>query len=588
MRVTITQPNVYSPYGILLAVGSTQTVDNAFGASLVYAGRASDTDGVLSVAPNKPYSNAPSSLTGVYTLATLPAATSVQPGTQAYTTDAQGQMVVSTGLVWSPVQTLAAQIAAQRAARIAKFNLGAAIPAPAWVSGATVVAGQCVTVPTGQVISYTTGGVVSATAPAYSKTQLSGRSIADGAGVAYGVYQQNAVTAPSPVPTMTLFASAAAAGLTETLLHSGAVADSRVTCQGGINSAAGFQNANAPFSFANGLATATTGNATASGTQAGYSATYTYNCFETALEFYVTDSVVAITFVGSTSYQSIDIDDQLMNAAPVILNGTAGQCLVFDFNGVTKRRKVCINGNTPTGSNALRGVALSTSGTIEVTDTLNDQMLLLGDSILGTISAPALLQPISYVGTLLKKYLGLSGTINCSVGGTGYISPASNGAYNCQGILANPVNQTIFPLMAPAHILIAQGYNDIGQPLAAEKAAALGVWQQARALFPSAKISITDGFNAATGPSANALSQAAALLQAFTAWGDSNSRFIQSIGASSSTAWQSGTSSNAGAIAAGNSCWTVGSDTIHPTPMGCDYLARRLAAAISAAWNGAY
>ena len=587
MRVTITKsPGVFNSYGILMAVGSIQTVGDDFGKSLVFSLQATDTDGVLSVAPNPPYEAGASQLPGIYTVATLPAAANYQAGTQAYTTDSQ--MMVSTNRGWLAAAPAVISIAQQRAKRIAAFNLGAAIAAPAWVASATVVAGQCVTVPTGQVISYTTGGVVSGTAPAYSKTQLSGRSIADGAATAYGAYQQNAVLSPSPAPTMTLFASAAAAGLTETLLHSGASADARVTCFGGINSAAGFQNANAPFSFANGVLTVATGNATASGTQAGYSAAYVYNSFETALEFFITDSVVAITFVGSTSYQSIDIDDQLMNAAPQLLNGTSGQCLVFDFAGVTKRRKVCINGNTPTGSNALRGVGLSTTGTIEPTDTLNDQMLLLGDSILGTISAPALLQPISYVGTLLKKYLGLAGTINCSVGGTGYISPGSSGAYNCQGILSNPVNQQIFPLMNPGHVLIAQGYNDIGQPLAAEKAAALGVWQQARALFPAAKISITDGFNGATGPSANALSQAAALLQAFTAWGDPNSRFIQSIGASAATAWQSGTSSNAGAVAAGNSCWTVGTDTIHPTPMGCDYLARRLAGQISLSWNGAY
>ena len=526
-------------------------------------------------------------LLGTYTMATLPAAKSVQPGTQAYTTDAQ--MAVSDGVAWSPLPSQLAQaINAQRASRIAKFNLGAAIAAPAWAASSTVVAGQCVTVPTGQVISYTTGGVVSGAAPAYSKTQLSGRSIADGAATAYGVYQQNATTNPTPAPTMTLFASAAAAGLTETLLHSGAVADPRVICFGGIGSAAGFQNANAPIAFANGVNGVATGNATASGTQLGYPSTYVYNCFETALEFYVTDSVVALTFVGSTSYQSIDIDDQLMHAAPMLLNGTAGQCLVFDFAGVTKRRKVCINGNTPTGSNALRGVALSTTGTIEPSDTVNDQMLLLGDSILGTISAPALLQPISYIGSLLKKYLGLAGTINCSVGGTGYISQGASGAYNCLGILSNPVNQQIFPLMAPSHVLIAQGYNDIGQPLANEQAAALAVWQATRALFPSAKISITDGFNGATGPSAAALNQAVALRSQFALWADPNSRMIQSIGASASTAWQSGTSSNAGAIAAGNSCWTVGSDTIHPTPIGCDYLARRMASAISSAWNGAY
>lgn len=56
MRVTIAKPNVYNSYGILLPNGSIQTVDNTFGASLVYALQALDTDGVLPPVANSPFS----------------------------------------------------------------------------------------------------------------------------------------------------------------------------------------------------------------------------------------------------------------------------------------------------------------------------------------------------------------------------------------------------------------------------------------------------------------------------------------------------------------------------------------------------
>src|SRR4030081_1215109 len=59
MRVTITKPNVYNSYGIAMPVGSIQTVDSTFGASLVYALQATDTDSVLPPAANTPFSTTP-------------------------------------------------------------------------------------------------------------------------------------------------------------------------------------------------------------------------------------------------------------------------------------------------------------------------------------------------------------------------------------------------------------------------------------------------------------------------------------------------------------------------------------------------
>jgi hypothetical protein len=49
-----------------------------------------------------------------------------------------------------------------------------------------------------------------------------------------------------------------------------------------------------------------------------------------------------------------------------------------------------------------------------------------------------------------------------------------------------------------------------------------------------------------------------------------------------------GTGNVSGAIALGNTTSFVGSDGLHPTPQGINYMAKRLAAALIQAWNGNY
>jgi len=47
IRVTITKPNVFNEYGIAMTVGTTYTVSDAFGLSLITQQKASDTDSSL-------------------------------------------------------------------------------------------------------------------------------------------------------------------------------------------------------------------------------------------------------------------------------------------------------------------------------------------------------------------------------------------------------------------------------------------------------------------------------------------------------------------------------------------------------------
>lgn len=516
-----------------------------------------------------------------WTFATLP---SVVPIGTVLSTSDKGLCTFGVG-GWAVGTAPTTFVKNRRNANIAAFLGGAVIAAPAWAATTAYAVGARVTLPTGQVIECTTAGTSAGTAPAYSKTILTGRALVDGTATWYGVYQVNGVTSDIVSPTVTLSASAAAAGLTETNLISGTLSP-LLTCFGGVLTRNGFQNAAAAFTFASGPATGA-GNATGIATGAGYPATYVYNSYNYDIEFYITDSVVGLTFVGSTATLGVEIDGVLMQANPPAGNGTAGQALVFDFNGVVKRRRVCVNCSTPNGSSALRGVALTPSGYIEATDSPNDQMLLLGDSILQTVSPPAPIGPVTYLGALLKRYLGLSGVLGVGQGGSGYIAQAAN-TYNSLNILLNSVNQQILTALAPGHILISQGYNDVGTSPALVAAAALATWQQARLVFPNAKITITDGFSEAKGPDAPTLAQAAALLQQYDVWADPNSRFVQTVSAAASTAWVQGIGTASGGLVAGNSGWVVGADNVHPTPLGANYLALRLANAISAAWNGEY
>jgi hypothetical protein len=191
------------------------------------------------------------------------------------------------------------------------------------------------------------------------------------------------------------------------------------------------------------------------------------------------------------------------------------------------------------------------------------------------------------MGALIKRYLGLGSVVTCSASGAGYYSANVN-TYNELQIVTNPANQQIWPQYNISHVLIAMGFNDRAVSWSLVGPNALATWQAVRALFPSAKITITDGFTQASGPDANALTQAANLLALFNTWGDTNSRFIQSCTASASTAWVQGTAISTGAIGAGNSCWVVGSGGTHSTGVGADYQAKRMSQAIIKAWNGAY
>ena len=156
-----------------------------------------------------------------------------------------------------------------------------------------------------------------------------------------------------------------------------------------------------------------------------------------------------------------------------------------------------------------------------------------------------------------------------ALGGSGYISQNPN-TFKVPDLLANPANRALIASCAPniSHVIIGAGFNDRTWPVASVQTAALVTWRALWLMLPSAKISITDGWSGSSGPDANALALAAALANAFAAWGDPNSRLIHAIGASASTAYISDIGNAGSPVTVDNSSVYTSTDGVHASPAG--------------------
>lgn len=498
----------------------------------------------------------------------------VQPsigGPQQSTTEIGGQLVPATTL---------ANLASRRAANIAAFQQGPAVIAPLWVTVTPYVLGNVVTITGGQHLVCTASGTSGASMPVYTSAVLTGRPFTDGSVTWYGlpfVKAASDVTAP----VVTSGANAAALGLVFTGFNVAGAINAAVTPY----SAKQINFANSlirhyQFAVGNSLAA---GNATGNATQDGLSAAFAYNVQTWDMEFYVTDSKFGVQLGPAAGFIYIEIDGQIMSGNPVAL--ASGGCVAFDYSGVVKRRLVRV-ADVQVGA-SVNGVAMTAQGILEPSDSPNDCILLLGDSLMNTV-VPGILTPMAAMqGFWLKRLLGVSSMVNATVGGSGYVSAISN-SFNVESMLSAQPNQQLFAGYAPGHIHISAGYNDSGLPFSQVGPAALRAWTAARAQFPNAKITVTDGFAEAKGPDAATLAQAANLLALFNTWNDPNSKFVQAVGPSVNTSWTQGTGNAGSGLAAGNASNFVSTDTVHPTPAGAYYLATRMANAVKNAWNNAY
>lgn len=134
MRVTITKPNVYNSYGIAMPVGSIQTVDSTFGASLVYALQATDTDGVLPPAANTPFSTTPTN-----TASAVAQVLKKHPFMPAGVQNVQ-QLIPATLFMGTANQTAASSTVTITAVTQGSLYIGSQLSGPGITAGTTVTA----------------------------------------------------------------------------------------------------------------------------------------------------------------------------------------------------------------------------------------------------------------------------------------------------------------------------------------------------------------------------------------------------------------------------------------------------------------
>jgi hypothetical protein len=471
-----------------------------------------------------------------------------------------------------------------REARVASWEKGPLIVAPAYeLTPTAYLTGDVRRLASGRHIVCSVAGTSAGAEPTMV---FDGRPVTDGT-VTWLLTEIVKTASDAGAPTVSYAATAAAAGLTTTLFASGATA---------LSSYAGIRGAKAvnrtstyvgAYAFANGPA-AGSGNATANATTAapagpGLSGdVFQVNLW--ALEIVVTDVKFGFVLHNSTGVNyCIEVDGQLLEANPTRHDGTGNKVIVLDFNGVCKRRVVRLVG-IDIGL-LCKGVALTSQGYFEVPPASVDSMIYFGDSIGSTVTPTtvASLPGGGHLGFWLERYLGITELILANVGGSGYVSQNAN-TYNIPNLLANANNAAILPTYNARHVLIAAGFNDRGGDRAATLSAALSTWRAARVMFPTAKITVLDGYPAGSGPDANAISLSADLATQFAVWNDPNSRYIQTVGASAATAWIQGTGLTSNAVTAGNSSLFSG-DANHPGPAGCRYYAQRISAAMRTAWG---
>ena len=128
----------------------------------------------------------------------------------------------------------------------------------------------------------------------------------------------------------------------------------------------------------------------------------------------------------------------------------------------------------------------------------------------------------------------------------------------------------------PNVVIWSMGYNDWVSSPSLVAANAFFCWQQTRILYPNALIIIFGGCIGAHNGGSNEPAVEAALQSMFATWGDPYSAF-QSIYLDPTGAWESGTGCLGATTGTGNSDFYTGTDTTHPTPLGRQYLARRMA-----------
>jgi lysophospholipase L1-like esterase len=175
---------------------------------------------------------------------------------------------------------------------------------------------------------------------------------------------------------------------------------------------------------------------------------------------------------------------------------------------------------------------------------------------------------LSYVPKMARLLGCRDFTMSTAAGGTGLIAPGSYVKY--QDRLGDVTR------IAPDIIIIQGTLNDGAQTAADVKAAAIAYVNAVRSALPNALVVICGTLYAAT-PGTTYTAHSAALNDAAT---DRGVPFINPIG------WFTGTGNNTAPASNGNADYYRASDGAHPSPLGHDYIANRMAGAMRRVLRG--
>jgi hypothetical protein len=169
----------------------------------------------------------------------------------------------------------------------------------------------------------------------------------------------------------------------------------------------------------------------------------------------------------------------------------------------------------------------------------------------------------------LGKLLGWGDVWAIGIGACGFtVSSATGNITGSATRVADAVNCN------PDIILIPSSQNDNGADGATLTAAALAAFQAYRAAFPGRPIICGGNHASASGPSAAAIANEAAVKAAFDAWGDVNSWWVPIISTTATgdaQPWIYGTGYLAHAAGNGNADVLVHSDGAHMSQAGHNY-----------------
>lgn len=302
-------------------------------------------------------------------------------------------------------------------------------------------------------------------------------------------------------------------------------------------------------------------------------------------EFETDASKVEIRIGTSTAERfRILVDGKYISKTPTAgINYVA--YVVLDFSGVRTPRVIAVEGSD---TNAFRGVSVGATANIWAPRRSPDRIVALctGDSYSegqgATPSAGVLGFP-----QMLGRMLGWTDMRQVAVGGTGYFNTGPSGA---RSKLYDQIDRwmTVNSDLRPDDVDVVtclSGYNDYPSisgttytpaEIAAE---ALRCWRKMRALLPGALIIVGGPHSGNRGPDQRTIDIEAALAAAFGVWADPLSAYVP-LAPSTARAWISGTGRVGATTGSGNADVMITTDATHPTELGHQLYARRLASNI--------